>query len=111
LTNIEELSVISSAKKIAGGHHEKWDGTGYPRGLAGQSIPLEARIMSLADMYDALVNERPYKKAWSHESAVKEIISKSGNQFDPLIVEAFVAEQDTFHSIAIEFQEIHILKS
>ncbi|SMC70928.1 HD-GYP domain-containing protein [Polynucleobacter kasalickyi] len=105
LHKTEQSSVISKAIKIAGGHHEKWDGTGYPRGLAGQNIPLEARIMSLADMYDALVNKRVYKKAWSHEDAVKEIISKSGNQFDPLIVEAFVAEQANFNAIAIEFRE------
>lgn len=96
----ENEDVISKAIKIAGGHHEKWDGTGYPRGLGGQDIPLEARIMSLADMYDALVNKRVYKKAWSHERAVKEIISKKNTQFDPLIVEAFLLEADHFNEIA-----------
>ena len=91
--------VVAKAIKIAGGHHEKWDGTGYPRGLAGEAIPLEARIMSLADVYDALVSKRVYKKAWSHEEAVQEIISKRGIEFDPLIVDAFIAEQDTFREI------------
>jgi HD-GYP domain-containing protein (c-di-GMP phosphodiesterase class II) len=97
--------VIAKAIKIAGGHHEKWDGTGYPRGLAGHAIPLEARIMSLADMYDALLSERPYKKAWSHDEAVVEIISKRNLQFDPLIVDAFVYEQDAFNVIAQKYRD------
>ena len=97
--------VIAKAIRIAGGHHEKWDGTGYPRGLAGDAIPLEARIMSLADMYDALMSERPYKKAWSHDEAVVEIISKRNIQFDPLIVDAFVYEQDAFNAIAQKYRD------
>jgi len=97
--------VIAKAIRIAGGHHEKWDGTGYPRGLAGDAIPLEARIMSLADMYDALMSERPYKKAWSHDEAVVEIISKRNLQFDPLIVDAFVYEQDAFNAIAQKYRD------
>ena len=88
-----------------GGHHEKWDGTGYPRGLTGEAIPLAARIMALADMYDALVSERVYKKAWTPEQATKEIISKRGSHFDPLIVDAFIAEQDTFRLIAEKYQD------
>lgn len=98
-------SVIAKAIKIAGGHHEKWDGTGYPRGLVGDTIPLEARIMSLADMYDALMSERPYKKAWSHDEAVVEIISKRNIQFDPLIVDAFVYEQEAFNAIAQKYRD------
>lgn len=90
---------------IAGGHHEKWDGTGYPRGLSGQSIPLEARIMSLADMYDALVSARVYKKAWTHEEAVKEIVSKRGVQFDPVVVDAFIAQQEIFKEIADRYRD------
>ncbi|MFZ4709472.1 MAG: HD-GYP domain-containing protein, partial [Zwartia sp.] len=97
--------VIAKAIRIAGGHHEKWDGTGYPRGLAGDAIPLEARIMSLADMYDALLSERPYKKAWSHDEAVVEIISKRNIQFDPLIVDAFVYEQEAFNAIAQKYRD------
>lgn len=98
-------SVIAKAIKIAGGHHEKWDGTGYPRGLAGDAIPLEARIMSLADMFDALLSERPYKKAWSHDEAVVEIISKRNIQFDPLIVDAFIYEQEAFNAIAQKYRD------
>jgi HD-GYP domain-containing protein (c-di-GMP phosphodiesterase class II) len=100
-----EIDVILCAKKIAGGHHEKWDGTGYPRGLAGQAIPLEARIMSLADMYDALVSERVYKKAWTEEQATQEIISKRGSHFDPLVVDAFLAEQSNFQEIAHQYSD------
>lgn len=97
--------VMAKAIKIAGGHHEKWDGTGYPRGLTGEAIPLEARIMSLADMYDALVNKRVYKKAWTHEQAAQEILSKRGTQFDPLVVDAFIAEQDVFRDIAQKYED------
>ena len=92
--------VVSVAIQIAGGHHEQWDGSGYPRGLSGQTIPISARIMSLADMYDALISERVYKKEWTHDQAVAEIISKKGTHFDPAVVEAFVLEQDHFKEIA-----------
>lgn len=97
--------VVMLGVQIAGCHHEKWDGTGYPRGLAGRSIPLSARIMALADMYDALISERVYKEKWSHEQAVEEIRSKSGTHFDPLIVEAFLHESDKFLSISLKFKD------
>ena len=100
-----ESDVIAKAIAIAGGHHEKWDGTGYPRGLVGEDIPLGARIMSLADMYDALVSERVYKKSWTHAQAVQEIISKSGTQFDPKLVDAFVIEQETFQEISQKYRD------
>jgi len=92
--------VIESAINIAGCHHERWDGSGYPEGLKGEAIPLEARIMSLADMYDALVTKRPYKQGWTHEDAVNEIVSKKGAYFDPVIVDAFMAEKDNFSQIS-----------
>jgi hypothetical protein len=101
----DEADVIMKAILIAGGHHEKWDGSGYPRGLRAQNIPLEARIMSLADMYDALVSRRVYKSAWSHEQAAKEIIAKQGTQFDPAIVDAFIAEQARFQEIASTYRD------
>ncbi len=100
-----EADLVGIAIKIAGGHHEKWDGSGYPRGLVGQDIPLEARIMSLADMYDALVSERVYKKAWTVEQATQEIISRKGSYFDPLVVDAFLAEQNTFQAIAHQYRD------
>ena len=84
------------AKRFAGYHHEKWDGSGYPHGLAGEAIPLEGRIMAIADVYDALVSERPYKKALPHEEACKIIESNSGTHFDPRIVAAFNKTADDF---------------
>ncbi len=100
-----DQGVVKKAIQIAGGHHEKWDGTGYPRGLKGNEIPLSARIMALADVYDALVSERVYKSGWSHEDAVKEIVSKSGIHFDPLLVDALIAEQSNFQEIAKKYQD------
>lgn len=96
----EKDDVIQTAIEIAGSHHERWDGQGYPRGLSGQDIPLAARIMALADMYDALVSERVYKPEWRHEDAVQEIINKKGLHFDPLVVDAFFKEKEVFEEIA-----------
>ncbi|MDR1059116.1 MAG: response regulator [Treponema sp.] len=81
---------LKYAKIFAGTHHEKWDGSGYPNKLAGEDIPLQGRIMALADVYDALVSERPYKKAFSHTEAVKIIQEGSGSQFDPALVDVFI---------------------
>ena len=97
--------VVMLGVQIAGSHHEKWDGSGYPRGLAGRSIPLPARIMALADMYDALVTERVYQNEWTHDQALKKIQSKSGTHFDPVIVDAFVTQQEKFKSTAEKFKD------
>lgn len=102
LSNDEELDC---AIKIAGGHHERWDGTGYPRGLSGEAIPLEARIMALADMYDALVSQRVYKQKWSFGDAAQEIEAKKGTHFDPAVVEAFIAEKVAFEKIAKQYKD------
>lgn len=83
--------LLQMAERIAAAHHERFDGTGYPNGLKGDHIPIEARIVAVADVFDALTSERPYKKAWDKEAAKAEIISQSGRQFDPNVVEAFVA--------------------
>lgn len=82
-------ALIAAARDIAGSHHERWDGTGYPQGLAGEQISILARICSVADVFDALTSKRPYKKPWTVEDATDWIISKSGQYFDPAIVEAF----------------------
>jgi response regulator RpfG family c-di-GMP phosphodiesterase len=103
--NNSDDAVINSAINIAGCHHERWDGTGYPYGLKSGYITLEERIMSLADMYDALVTKRPYKDGWSHQDAVKEIVSKNGTFFDPTVVEAFMQEDGTFQRIAKQYQD------
>lgn len=87
---------LHHAKMFAGSHHEKWDGTGYPRGLRGEEIPLEGRLMAICDVYDALVTERPYKKPFSHEEAVTIIKSDSGTHFDPEIAEAFLRVSKDF---------------
>lgn len=92
--------VIRTAISIAGAHHERWDGTGYPRGLRGEAIPLEARIMAVADTYDALISARPYKEEWTHVQAAEEIQAGAGTRFDPDVVEAFMAEKDRFKEIA-----------
>ena len=91
---------LNTAIEIAGAHHEYWDGSGYPRGLAGAAIPLAGRIIAIADVYDALISKRSYKEPWTHEEACKEIISRGGKQFDPSLIEAFVQEQDNFRLIA-----------
>jgi PAS domain S-box-containing protein len=82
--------VVRMAEGIAGSHHERWDGKGYPQQLTGEQIPLEGRIVAIADVFDALTHERPYKKAWPIAEAVAEIAHQSGQQFDPQMVEAFL---------------------
>ncbi|MFD0587405.1 HD-GYP domain-containing protein [Paenibacillus sp. GCM10027627] len=84
------FDVLKMAELIARSHHEKWDGTGYPQQLRGDDIPIEARIVALADFYDALTHERPYKKAWTSEEAIAEIENQSGRHFDPSVVQAFL---------------------
>ena len=93
------------ASKVAGGHHEKWDGSGYPRRLKGQDIPVAARIMAIADVYDALTTERVYKSAWQHTEAIAEIQSLEGKQFDPAIVAAFLAAEEAILAIADKFKD------
>ena len=82
--------VLQLARSIALAHHEKWDGTGYPYGLAGEAIPLEARICAIVDVFDALTSTRPYKKPWTSEDAIAHIQSQTGKHFEPRLVELFV---------------------
>ncbi|HEX3511991.1 MAG TPA: HD domain-containing phosphohydrolase [Solirubrobacteraceae bacterium] len=82
---------LQMATVIAASHHERWDGTGYPAGLAGEAIPLVGRIVAVADVFDALTHDRPYKQAWSIEQATAEIQRGAGSQFDPRVVAAFLA--------------------
>ena len=99
MQNAAEHAFLNHALLIAGTHHEKWDGTGYPMGLSGKNIPLEGRLMAIVDVYDALVSIRPYKKAFSHEEACKYIEDKSGSHFDPVLVNVFRAIEDEFKKI------------
>ena len=84
---------------IARSHHEKWDGTGYPDGLAGEDIPLCARIMAYADVYDALTSERHYKAAISYEKSRDMMVGESGRHFDPILVETFLEIENVFREI------------
>ena len=98
-----EVPFLKYAKEIAYAHQEKWDGSGYPLGLAGDNIPISARLMAVADVYDALISRRVYKEGMSHEQAVQLIIEGRGSHFDPDITDAFLALQDDFIAIAAKF--------
>ena len=99
------VTFLRFAKEISGCHHEKWDGSGYPKGLAGNEIPVAARLMAIADVYDALISERVYKKAFSHDDAVDLIRSGRGSHFDPEVNDAFVALSDRFRAIARRYAD------
>ncbi|MDH4185285.1 MAG: HD domain-containing protein, partial [Nitrospinota bacterium] len=99
-------SFLSMGRDIAYYHHEKWNGAGYPKGLKGEEIPLPARIMSIADIYDALTSKRIYKDAFPHERTVSMIMEESGKMLDPNIVKAFSNVQDVFQEIRANIDEI-----
>jgi putative two-component system response regulator len=94
--NARESIFLTHAKIMAGTHHEKWDGTGYPRGMAGSNIPLQGRLMAFVDVYDALISDRPYKKAFPPDQAVKIINDGCGTQFDPELKNVFLAAAGRF---------------
>jgi putative two-component system response regulator len=98
----DENAFLQHAVLIAGTHHEKWDGSGYPLGLQGLDIPIEGRLMAIADVYDALVSERPYKKAFTHQVACEIIERGAGGHFDPLLVEVFRAVAEGFAKVMEE---------
>lgn len=99
LTGITDEDALSFATDIATYHHERWDGTGYPDHLSGEQIPLSARIMAIADVFDALVSERCYKKAIPVDEAFEVIRSESGSHFDPKLVEVFLNHREEFERI------------
>lgn len=96
---IEGKSFLALGKEIAYNHHEKWDGSGYPRGLSGEAIPLAARIIALADVYDALTTKRFYKEAYSHKRSRQIIVDLKGTHFDPEMVDVFLDLEDEFNRI------------
>jgi putative two-component system response regulator len=98
-------SFLRFAREIAHRHHENWDGSGYPDGLVGEEIPLSARLMAVADVYDALISKRVYKAPCSHAVACEFIIENSGRKFDPVVVEAFRSIADTFAAIATMYDD------
>ena len=99
------LAFLAVAKEIALWHHEKWNGSGYPDGLTGEAIPIPARLMALADVFDALASDRIYKSAFSFDDAVRIISESSGSHFDPDVVTAFLARQDDFKAILERYQD------
>ncbi len=106
-SKLKKKSFLTLGKEIAMYHHEYWDGSGYPKGLKGEEIPLSARIVAIADVYDALTSKRPYKEAFGHEEAVDLIEQARGTQFDPDIVDAFMKNHEVFERIRrfIDFEE------
>ena len=98
-------SFLRYARDIAHCHHEKWDGSGYPQGLAGDAIPVSARLMATADVYDALMSRRVYKEAYSHEQAMGMIIAERGRHFDPDIVDALQGLAETCRDIALRYRD------
>lgn len=98
-------SFLQTAREIAWSHQEKWDGSGYPQGLAGDTIPVSARLMALADVYDALISRRVYKDPLPHDTAVGIILDGRGSHFDPDIVDAFAQISEKFHAIAQRFAD------
>jgi HD-GYP domain-containing protein (c-di-GMP phosphodiesterase class II) len=100
---IGKQSYLTLAQTVARGHHEKWDGSGYPDGLAGEKIPLAARIVAICDVYDAVTSDRIYKKAWPHERAVQMIKENRGSHFDPVITDIFLQKEQLFEMTKKEY--------
>jgi len=103
------VKFLQMAREIAATHHERWDGSGYPRGLIGRAIPLSGRIMALADVYDALSSKRVYKDAFTHEIARSMIVKDAGTHFDPDVVEAFVRTEQQFVDIRAQYTELRAI--
>jgi putative two-component system response regulator len=101
----QSLGFLETTRQIAGSHHEKWDGSGYPDGIAGEAIPLAARLMAIADVFDALMSKRHYKEAFPLAQTADIILQGSGHHFDPDIADSFLALQDTFADIASRFAD------
>jgi len=100
MESTSEHTFLTYAKTFALTHHEKWDGTGYPKGLKGEDIPILGRLMAIADVYDALVSDRPYKRAFTHDEAVKIIVEGKGTHFDRILTDMFLSISDEFSAIA-----------
>ena len=105
-TTCAALGFLRVAQEIAASHHEKWDGSGYPLGLAGQSIPLAARLMAVADVFDALSTKRVYKDSWDLERVNDYLRQQSGTHFDPALVDAYLAIRDEFQTIAEQYADV-----
>ena len=100
-----QSGMLALARNIALTHHEKWDGSGYPNGLAGEQIPLEGRITAIADVFDALTSVRPYKKAWSEEEALAFLVAQKGKHFDPALVDLFIGQMPAIRAVRQRWAE------
>jgi len=105
--SVTENAFLRHAQDIASNHHEKWDGSGYPLGKKGEEIPLSARLMALADVYDALICKRVYKPAFSHDKAKSIIVEGRDSHFDPRVVDAFIVCEQSFIDVAKNFADNH----
>ena len=105
LGGVTDASFLQYAAEIAYGHHERWDGSGYPQGLAGDAIPLSARLMAIADVYDALISRRVYKQPIPHEEAIQMMLAERGRHFDPALVDALESAAGKFAEIAQNFRD------
>ncbi len=103
----QTCTLLNMAREIAISHHEKWDGSGYPNGLKGEEIPISGRICGMADVFDALTTERPYKSAWPVDEAVNFITEQSGQHFDPELVELFIKSLPLILQIKEKYHEAH----
>jgi putative two-component system response regulator len=99
------VQFLQYAKEIAYSHQEKWDGSGYPEGLSGDSIPISARLMAVADVYDALISRRVYKQPMPHDEAVKIMLEGKGQHFDPDMIDAFIQCQNQFKQIGEKYAD------
>lgn len=95
---LSQIEYLEPALDIPYCHHERWNGSGYPRGLKGEEIPLSARIFAVIDVFDALTSDRPYRKAWTRDEALEHIKRQAGTHFDPQVVDAFLERVDGHHS-------------
>ena len=105
MDTVSDTGYLNEAKNMSEFHHEKWNGKGYPHGISEQEIPLSARVMAVADVFDALVSRRSYKEPFSVEKALSIIKEDAGTHFDPLVAKAFVEAEDKVRKIAEEFDK------
>jgi len=102
---LSEVPTMETGALIARSHHERWDGEGYPDGISKENIPLQARIVSMVDVYDALRSKRPYKEPWTHEQAYDLIVKERGKQFDPSLVDLFIKRADDIRGLRLEYND------
>ena len=110
MSDDDDIGYLNEAKNVAEYHHEKWNGKGYPNGISGEEIPLSARIMAVADVFDALVSKRSYKEPFKFEEAIEIIEDGAGTHFDPNIVKAFLVKKDEIRKIAENFDKNGVIE-